>query len=59
MYSLLHCWNTSVKENEAKGTRGDPVVQRTWDLPMLDIQVPGRAVGHDLGKKTLMFLFFF
>lgn len=23
---------------------------------MLDIQVPGRAVGHDLGKKTLMFL---
>lgn len=34
-------------------TRSDHVAPGTWDLPMLDMQVPGRVIGHHLVRKTL------
>lgn len=52
MYSPPPCWNLSLREDEDEGTRSDHVARRTWDLPMLDFQVPGRVVGHDLVKKA-------
>lgn len=42
-----------IKKKWRQGTRSDHVIQCTWNLPMLDMQVPGRVVGHDLVRKTL------